>query len=77
MTQQATIDFDQERESIVTRINDGEVSCSMPKSCVCILRIADIMRYMPQSLLIQGFRKGKALRRAQSLRKRMDARHDD
>ena len=68
--QQTTLAFDQNQESLVTRLNSYEVSCSMPKSCVCILRIADIMRYMPKELLIQGFKRGKRLRRAQQLRKR-------
>ena len=48
-----------------------------PKSCVCILPMATLLRHLPTPILLEGFRRGKNYRRREGLRKRMENRRYD
>ncbi len=77
MNPQTELAFDKDRESAVSRLNEREASCSFPKGCICILRIRDLMNYMPNDIVIEGFRRGKAYRRAKALAARMRAKTNE
>lgn len=54
-----------------TAILEGDwLVLPMPKSTICVVKRADILRHLPQDLLLDGFRRGKRLRRRLLLSKR-------
>jgi len=40
------------------------------KSTVCMLRTADLFKYVPRPLILEGFKRGKAIRRRKALEAR-------
>ena len=53
-----------------TIIRDDWLALPMPKSTVCILRRQDILKHLPDELLLDGFRRGKQIKRRMAMLKR-------
>ena len=61
----------EDEEYSVVELEGNWAYASFPKRCVCVLPIRDLLRYLPQEVLIAGFRRGKSFRRSKALQDRL------